>query len=47
MSPEIVLNKKHNMKVDIWCLGILFYEMIHGKPPFDTPDMDSLQKEMK
>ena len=30
MSPEIVGNVKHDYKVDIWCLGILFYELLHG-----------------
>ncbi len=30
MSPEIVNNYTHNKKVDIWCLGILLYEMLHG-----------------
>ena len=28
MSPEIVFTKKHDSKVDIWCLGILLYEML-------------------
>lgn len=30
MSPEILEKKKHTNKVDIWCLGILLYEMLHG-----------------
>lgn len=30
MSPEILDNEGHNHKVDIWCLGILLYEMLHG-----------------
>ena len=38
MSPEIVLDGKHSFKVDIWCLGILLYEFLHGnlkrKPTF-------------
>ena len=34
MSPELVNNKQYNYNVDIWALGILLYEMIHGKSPF-------------
>lgn len=31
MSPEILHKQKHTDKVDIWCLGILLYEMLHGE----------------
>ena len=34
VSPEIVLQKGHNKMVDIWCFGILLYEMVYGLPPF-------------
>ena len=38
MSPEIVVDQKHGFKVDIWCLGIMLYEFLHGffirKSPF-------------
>lgn len=32
MPPEIVSieGSLHTAKVDIWCLGILLYELIHG-----------------
>jgi len=23
-------------KIDLWCLGVFTYEMIVGKPPFDS-----------
>ena len=34
MSPEIVNKVKYSKEIDIWCLGILLYEMIHGYSPF-------------
>ena len=34
VAPEIILHKGHDKKVDIWCFGILIYEMVFGMPPF-------------
>ncbi len=34
VSPEIILQKGHNKMVDIWCFGVLLYEMAYGIPPF-------------
>lgn len=31
MSPEILGSRYHTNKVDIWCMGILLYEMLHGR----------------
>ena len=32
----MILGTGHNEKLDIWSMGILMYEMLHGKAPF-TP----------
>lgn len=45
MSPEIVRDRYHTNKVDIWCLGILLYEMLHGNPPFKGQSLEELNKE--
>ena len=34
MAPEMISNKAHNHTLDIWSLGILLYELVHGKAPF-------------
>jgi len=34
LSPEMILGTGHNEKLDVWSLGILTYELIHGKTPF-------------
>ena len=34
MCPEMILNGSHNHTLDVWCLGILLYELLHGHAPF-------------
>ena len=36
LAPEMLMEKGHNEKLDVWTLGILLYEMLVGVPPF-TP----------
>lgn len=34
MAPEMIRSQTTNYKLDIWCLGVLLYEMVQGRPPF-------------
>lgn len=40
MSPEQVLGltEKITAKTDLWSLGVLFHELLHGSRPFDAAD---------
>ena len=42
LSPEIVNNKQYTIKSDIWSLGVLLYEMMALKMPFDANSLPML-----
>ena len=45
LAPEMVEGKPHDESIDIWCLGILLYELLTGKAPFHVPDEEGGQME--
>ena len=34
LAPEMIERTGHGKNVDIWCLGVLLFELLVGKPPF-------------
>ncbi len=47
MAPEIIEGKSYNSKVDIWSLGIVFYQLLFGIPPYIGRNIFELLKEIK
>ena len=44
LAPEIILEEGHNEKVDIWCIGVLCFELITGTVPFPGNDFETLKE---
>ncbi|KFH73691.1 AUR protein kinase [Podila verticillata NRRL 6337] len=40
LAPEMVEGREHSSQVDLWSLGVLCYEFLVGKPPFEVLDED-------
>jgi aurora kinase len=36
LPPEMIEGKDHDSNVDVWSLGVLMYEFLVGKPPFEA-----------
>jgi len=47
MAPEIITRNGYDYKSDLWSVGIILYEMIHGYTPFNVNNFIDLIKEIK
>jgi serine/threonine protein kinase len=47
MAPEIITKNGYNYNSDLWSVGIILYEMIHGYTPFNVSNFIDLIKEIK
>ena len=45
--PEMLEDQKHTLKVDIWCLGVLLYELLHCQPPYFGLNLKDLHNSIK
>lgn len=46
LSPEMVNGQTHDEKVDLWSLGVLGYEFVVGKPPFESNTYDETYRKI-
>ncbi|PHJ25495.1 aurora kinase [Cystoisospora suis] len=48
LAPEMIKGAGHDWRVDLWGAGILLYEMLDGKPPFQsTRHLELVQQVLK
>ena len=43
MAPELIRHQKYSEKVDVWGLGIITYQLLSGKTPFDGKNIKEIE----
>ena len=46
MAPEMLFHSSYDYRIDIWALGILLYEMVHGVAPFRGDSVKEVKEHM-
>ncbi|ORZ37248.1 kinase-like domain-containing protein [Catenaria anguillulae PL171] len=41
ISPEAASSSPYNAAVDLWTIGVMLYEFLVGRPPFEEPDKEA------
>merc|ERR1719188_564627 len=47
MAPEVIDCKGHNKMVDWWMLGVLLFELLVGKPPFEADSTEKVYESVR
>lgn len=40
--PEMIRNESYDSRVDVWCIGLMTYELLYGTSPFQIYCLDDL-----
>ena len=43
LAPEIINNTGHDEKIDIWCVGVLMFELMTGQAPWKGEDVHTVK----
>jgi polo-like kinase 1 len=47
IAPEILRSTGHSYEVDVWSIGVIFYTLLIGTPPFETSNVKETYKNIK
>lgn len=47
MAPQLLNNEPYTAKCDIWCLGLILYEMIYGSTPWPVKCVDNYKSVLR
>lgn len=49
IAPEVLFGngEGHSYEVDLWSIGVIFYAMLVGKPPFQSKDVKAIYAKIK
>jgi aurora kinase len=47
LPPEMIEGTSHGCMVDLWSLGVLCFEFLYGKPPFEAHGHDETYRRIK
>ena len=46
MAPEMLASAPHDQTLDVWSLGILLFELVHGNAPYSGKSPHEMQKKI-
>ena len=47
MAPEVMFRKNHTMAVDYYALGVIIYEFMLGRRPYQGKDRKEIREAIK